>query len=125
QRVIAFFRGRTLRRPSLANLIDRLIERLSGDAGFSKRARRGGPGGKRQGEQQALRRDEAVASLLSKLLGRIEQARRLRREIDLPGPAALDPRQLRKFRLQRLQGQGGVAARSTDQIGRQTFAVVE
>ena len=84
-----------------------------------------GAGRHRQRQQQALDRDEAVAGLLSELLGLLEQARGLGCEVNLAGAAAFDLGQLGQRCRGRLEGTLGIAARALDQIGGQALRVVE
>ena len=79
----------------------------------------------RQREQQPLDRDEGIAGLLRDLLGRIEEPRRRRREIELPGARALHARQFLQRDLGLDQRLARPSARAIDQARRQPFRVVE
>ena len=72
-----------------------------------------------QFQQQAFGGDEAVARLLRHLLRLLEHAGKLGGQVELPGPAALDPRLLVEVGLDRRQGAGRIAAR---RLGRLTGA---
>ena len=85
QRVVAVLGGRRGRRPALADLLDRAVQRLRGHAGVGQHARRRRAGRQRQRQQQPLGGDELIARLLGDLLRLLEQPRRLRRHVDLAG----------------------------------------
>src|SRR6185437_16730484 len=76
-------------------------------------------------EQQPFDGDEAVAGLLARLLGRVEDPRQRRVEIDLPRTATTDLRALGERGLDSLQGLARITARAVDQARRQPFRVVE
>ena len=74
---------------------------LRGDAGLLEDVA-GRAARQRHRQQHVFDRDELVAGLLRQLLGLVEQARGLRREIDLSGATALDFRQLGELTIDRL-----------------------
>ena len=76
-------------------------------------------------EQQPLDGDEAVAGLLGGLFRGVERARQFRRQIDLPGAAARNLRQLVERVLGRFQDRARIAAGAVDQTAGQAFAVVQ
>jgi hypothetical protein len=125
ERVVAVLGARALRSAPLANLVDRGIEALRGRAGILEDAAGGAVAGQRQCEQQALRRDEAVAGFVRQLLGLVEDARQLGRHVDLTGAGAFDLRLL----VERLFGRGQCARRIgagiAQQAGRQAVLVVQ
>ncbi len=86
------------------------------------RARAGHDG---EGEQQPLRGDEAVASLLGGLLGLLEDAPELGREVDLARAGSLDARLLRKLGLDGGERPLRVGAGGAKQVGGEALAVVE
>jgi hypothetical protein len=125
ERIIALLGSGRVRRAAFADLVDRRIQALGVDAGLRQRAGRRRPAGECQRQQQPLGGDVGIAGLLGHLRRGVEQPRHLRREVELAGAAALDPRQLGELRLDGAERPCGIAAGGLDQIGRQAFAVVE
>ena len=73
QRVIVVLGGGAVGGAALAQIGDRGVEVLSGDAGILQDFRRFGAGGQRQRQQQIFGGDETVAGLLGRLFGIVEQ----------------------------------------------------
>ena len=126
ERIIAVLGGLGVRGPSAAQLVDRRIEILSGDAGLRQHPANVGILGERHGKEQALYRDILVAGLGRDLLGLIENAdgvavecRRLRRA------AARDRGNLRDQHIDFAAGGLRVPARSLDQARGHALLVVE
>jgi len=78
-----------------------------------------------QRKQQPLGGDIAVAGLFRELLGLIEDARRLGREIKLARRRPFDLGKLLQGRLDAGQREFGLAARGANEPGGETFLVVE
>ena len=78
-----------------------------------------------QRHQQAVLRDIFIAGFGSALLGSIEHPYQVRRDIRLPGPAALYFRDARDRRIHRELGRCRIAAGSTDQPARGPFIIIE
>ena len=116
ERLVAVLGGRAVRGPALADRLDRAVQALRRDAGLLQRVAGFGAGGHGQRQQHALDRDEAVAGLLCDLLGLVEQACGLGRQVQLAGTAALDLRQLGQRRLGRVERALRIAARGLDQL---------
>ena len=104
ERVVALLGRGAVGGPTLAQGLDRAVQRLRRDPGLLQRLGRLGAGRHGECQQQALDRDEAVAGLLGELFRLLEQARGLGCEIELTGAAALDLGQLGERRLVRLHG---------------------
>jgi hypothetical protein len=85
----------------------------------------GRPATERKRQQHGFDGDELVAGLLRQLLRLIEQAGRLRRQIELPGPAAFDFRQFCKLPLDALIDRGRRSAGRVDQVRSEPILVVE
>ena len=83
QRVVGVLGRGAVGGAALAQRIDGRVEILRGDAALGEDLSRLGILVQRQRQQQPLDGDKAVAGLLGGLLGRIEQARGGRRQIDL------------------------------------------
>ena len=81
--------------------------------------------GHRQGEQQALDGDKAIAGLLGDLLGLLENPGQLRAHIDLAGTAALYLGLAAKLGFDSHQCGLRIAAGGVDQVGAEAFLVVE
>ena len=79
----------------------------------------------REREQQPLDGDEAVAGLLARLLGGLEDPRQGRVEIDLARATAGNLRALGERCLDGGQGLPRIAAGAVDQPGREPFGIVE
>ena len=94
QRVIGVLGRGAVGRAALAQGLDRRIEVLRRQAAFAQEIARLTVLVERQPQQQPLDGDKAVAGFFRGLLGRIEGARQIRRQIDLSGAAA---RHLRQF----------------------------
>ena len=88
QRVIALLGDGRVGGAALAEIVDRLVQRLRRHAGLGEDV--GGLGRLLHGErgQQPLDRDEAVAGLLGDLLGGGEDLRERLRQIELAGAAS-------------------------------------
>ncbi len=125
QRVIGVLGRGAVGGAALAQRVDRRVQVLRVDAALGQDFSGLGILVQRQRQQQPLDGDEAVAGLLGRLLGGIEQARGLRRQIDLPGARAGHLRQLAKRLLGRLQDRARIAARTVDQTAREPLRVVE
>lgn len=125
ERVVALFGRRAVGGAALADRVDRLVERLGGDAGILQDAGRRAALGHGQCQQQALGGDEAVAGLGRQLLRGLEEARQLGRQIDLPGAGALDLGLLVQLGLDRGKRPHRIAAGRADQVGRQAFLVFQ
>ena len=125
QRIVALLGRRAVRGPALPQRLDRAVQRLRRHAGLLERVRGFGAGGHGQRHQDALDRHEAVARLLRELLGLVEQARGFRRQEQLAGPGALDPRQPGERRLGQVERALRIAARRPDQVGREALRIVE
>ena len=78
-----------------------------------------------QRQQQALDGDELVAGLVGDLLGGVEHARQLGRQVDLAGAAARDLRALGQRPLDGGQRIARTPAGALDQPGGHAFRVVE
>ncbi len=124
QRLVAVLGRRRVGGTALAHLLDGGVEPLGGNARVGERAARLGRGREREGEQQPLGGDVAVARLLGDLLGLVEQLGRLGREKHL-ARAALHLGHLAERRLDRFQRLGGVAARGADQVRGQPLLVLD
>ena len=124
ERVIGLFRGGGVRAPSLAQLLDRGVERLRRraarlqDPGRFRALRKSGA------QQQALDRDIAVAGLVRGLLRRRQEPRGFARHIELP-VSALDPGEFVQRRFGACERFAGVAAGGLDQPRAQAFAVFQ
>ena len=125
QRVVIVFGAAAVGRLALAEIVDRLVQRLAGDVGALHRLRRRRAFGENDGEQQYLRRHETVARFFGDLLGLIEQAGGLPRQVHLAGSGTFDDRQLGQFRPGIFQRLPGVAAGRRDQISGRALLVVE
>ena len=125
ERIVAGLGRGAVGGPALAQVVDGGIQRLRAGTGVGQDAGGLRPLGERKREQQTFGGDVAVAGLLRDVLGGIEEPRRLRREVELAGAAALHPGQ----RVERgpgfLQRVLGPAAGGADQIGGKAFGVVE
>ena len=125
ERVVAGLGGCGVRGPSLAQVVDRRIQRLRADAGVGQDAGGGRPLGECERQQQALGSDVAVACLLRDVHGGVEEPRRLRREVDLACAIALHPRQRVERRFGLLERVFRPAAGGPDEVGGKALAVVE
>ena len=94
---------------AFADVGDGLVDRLRRHARLAQDAT-GRPGACRERHEQPVLRHEAVAGLLRGLLRGVERADDLRRELRLPGAAAIDARQLGELRVDRGGGTLRVAA---------------
>ena len=122
--VIALLGARGLGGAALAQLVDRLVQRLGLDArGLQRLAGVGGAHGQRQ--QQLLDGDVGIAGLLRRLLGLVEQPRGLGRHVELARSAALDLGLLLEQLLDCVPGELGVAARRLDQVRGHALGVVQ
>ena len=125
QRVILVLGAGRIGRATLADVVDRRVERLRRDAGVGQNLGRLRPLLHRQRKQKALDGDERIARLLGDLLGVVEQARRHRRHIELAGARPFDLGQFREGGLDLGQRLAGIAARPVDQPGGQPLLVVK
>jgi len=125
QSVVALFGRSAVGGATLADGVDRLIERLRRDARVLQNAGRGCAfrHGKRQ--QQTFSRDEAVTGFGRKVFRRLEQARQFGRQINLTGAGSFDLRLLVQFRFDGQKCARRVAASRFDQIGGQPFLVFQ
>ena len=98
---------------ALAQRLDGGIEVLRRDAGVGENFSGFALPLERQRQQEALGTHEAVAGLLARLLGGIEDPREGRIKIDLPGAAAGDLRPLGQHRLDGGKRLAGIDPRST------------
>jgi|GEM_PF-5686136 len=125
QRVIGVFRAGAVGGAALAHGFDGAIERLRRDAGGLENFFGFGTGRQRDRQQEALGGDETVAGFLRKLLGLLEETRRLGRKIKLAGACALDLRHFRQRRFDAGQRLIGPPAGRADETGGEAFLVVE
>ncbi len=125
QRVIGVFSRRTVRGAALAQGFDRGVEVLRRDAALAQDAAGVAVLLQRQSQQQPLDRDKTVAGLLGGLFRGVERPRQFGREIDLPGAASGNLRQLVERVLGRFQDRARIAAGTVDQTAGQTLAVVQ
>ncbi len=125
QRVVGVLGRGAVGGAALAQRFDRRIEALRRDAALAENGAGLAVLLERQPEQQPLHRDKAVAGLLGGLFRRVERARQFGGQIDLPGPAARDLRQLGKGLLGGFEDGAGIAAGAVDQTAGKTFAVVQ
>jgi len=123
--VVALLGRGTLGRTPFADLVDRRVQRLRRHAGLGQRLGRRRAGRHCEREQQAFGRDVAVAGLFGERFGLFEQARRFRSQVKLAGPGTFDLGHLGERRLDGRESLGRIAIRGADQVGRQTFLVVE
>ena len=93
QGIICIFSGRIISGAALAEILDRRVESLRGDARALQNLASFSAFFHRQGKQKPLDRDIRVASLLRDLFGTVENARCRGCEIELPGAGALHLRQ--------------------------------
>ena len=124
QRVIAGFRRGGVGGAALADVVDRLVQRVRRDAGIGEDLRGRGVLLHGERQQQPLDRDEGIAGLLGDLLGGGEDFRQRLREVELAG-AAGDFRQLRQRRVGGAERRARIAAGALDQPRRHALAVVE
>ena len=124
QRIIGVFRRGAVGRAALAQIGNRLVEILRGDAGILQDARHVGARRHGQREQQIFGGDEAVAGLGCNLLGVVEQTRGFRREVNLP-VAAFDARHFRQCDIVLRAHLRRIAARGRDKPRSQAFLVVQ
>ena len=125
QRVILVLGARGVRGAAFAQIIDRRVERLRRDAGVGQNLGRLRSLLHRERKQEALDGDKRIARLLGDLLGVVEQARRRRRHIELPGPRPFDLGQLGEGGFDLCQRLARVPARPIDQPGGQALLVVQ
>ncbi len=125
QRVILILGAGRVRGAALADVVDRSVERLGRDAGVRQNLGRLRALLHRERKQKPLDGDERVARLLGDLLGIVEQARRRRRHIELPGPRPFDLGQFGQGGFDLGQRLAGIAARPVDQPGGQPLLVVQ
>ena len=125
QRVILILGARRVGGAAFADVVDRRVEGLRRDAGVGQNLGRLRSLLHRQRKQKALDGDERVARLLGDLLGIVEQARRHRRHIELPGPRPFDLRQFGEGGFDLRQRLARVPAGPVDQPGGQPLLVVQ
>ncbi len=122
QRVIALLGTRRVRRPALADVVDRRVDALRGDRPGIQRLLGAGLDQRQRG-QQPFDRHKAVARLLGDRLGLVQHTHQARVHIDLP-VAARDLGLLRNRRIDRAQHLFRAAARPADQVRRQPLVVI-
>ena len=123
QRVVALFGIGAVGGPALADVVDRSVEVLRGHRAGIERVFRGAfDHGERC--QNALHRNEAVPGLGRQFLGLVEHAARGGVEKDLAG-IARDLGQFAHRQIQRLTHALGRAARTGNEVRRQTLVVVQ
>ena len=124
QRVVGVLGRGVVGGAALAERVDGGVEALRRDARLREDAAGLGLLLDRQREQHALDRDEAVAGLLGRLLGGVEEAHQLAGRLRLRG-GARDLRLLGEPLLDRRMGVAGAAAGPVDEAGAQPFGIVE
>ena len=124
QRVEAGFGIRTVDLAALANVADRLLQRLRRGAGIAQSTSGRCVGG-RDRRQQPVLRDVFVAGLGCGLLRGVKQTDQFRRDLRLAGTGALHLGQPGEFRFYRRQGGFGIAAGMADQARGSTFLIVQ
>ena len=124
QGVIGLLGRRAVGGAPLADLVDGAVQGLRGDAGVGEDLAGFAALLERDGEQQPLGGDELVACLLGNLLGGIEDAREILRQVDLAGPPP-KPSDAWKARAPLRQRGARPAAGTLDEPARQPFLVVE
>ena len=125
QRVVGVLGRRAVGGAALAQRFDGGVERLRRHAGMARIFPASLPFSSAKREQQPLDGDEAVAGLLARFLGGIEDARQRRIEINLSGATAGNLRALVERRLDSGKRLTRIAARTIDQPGGEPFGVVE
>ena len=125
ERVISVLGGAGISGAALAQRFDGGIEVLRRDPRAGENLSRLGILLERKSEQHPLDGDEAVAGLFRDLLRLIEYPRQGRRQVNLPGAAARDFRELGKRRLDCGQRFARAAAGTIDQARGEPFRVVE
>ena len=125
QRVIGVLGGSRIRSASLAQILDRRIQRLRRHASIAEDFRGFRTLLHRQREQQAFDRDETVAGLLRDLLRIVEKARRRGAEIELARAGTLHFRELGQSQLDLLQRLARATAGLVDQARSQSLGIVE
>jgi hypothetical protein len=124
QRIVALLGRSRVSGAALAQFVDRLVQAHRSDATILQhRCRIAFFNG--QCLQQPLGGHKAVAGLPGDLAGGLEDPRRLRRQIELAGPAAFHLGQLLQVGLDGGQHAARIAARRLDQAGRQPLLVVD
>ena len=124
QRVEGGFRVRAGDLAALADLADRLLQRLRVGASAAQGAR-GGAVGCGECHQQTVLRDVFVTGLGCGLLRRVEHAHQIGGDLRLPGTGALHLRQAHQFRFDPGESRFRIAARGADQAGCGAFLVVQ
>ena len=124
QRVEVGFGVRAGDLAALADVVDRLLQRLRVGAGIAQRARGRRVGGGDRHQQPVLR-DVFVAGLGRGLLRRIQDAHELGRDLRLAGAGALHLGLAREIGLDRGQRRLRIAAGGLDQAGGRAFLVVQ
>ena len=125
ERVVARLGGCAVRRPSLAQVVDRSIQCLRAYTGVGQDAGGGRPLGECECQQKTLGGHVAVAGLLRDVRGGIEESRRLRCEVDLARAVPVYSRQRVERRFGLLQRVFRPAAGGADEIGGEALSVVE
>ena len=110
--------------PPLADVVDRLVERLRRGTRGAQGAR-GRPVASGERHQQAVLRDILIARLLRRPLCAVEDAHEAGRRLRLRRPAAGHFRELRELGLHRLARRAVVGAGGTDQPRRRPLLVIE
>ena len=124
QRVEVRLGIRAVDRAALADVVDRLLQRLGSRAGVAQRTGSGRVGGS-DCHQQPVLRDELVAGLGRGLLRGIQDAHEVRRDLRLAGAGALHLWQPLQFGPDRGERRLRVAACGLDQAGGRAFLVVQ
>ena len=125
QCVIGVFSRGTVRGTALAQGLDRGVEVLRRDAALAQDGAGVAVLLERQSQQQPFDRDKTVAGLLGGLFRRVERPRQFGGEVDLPGAASGNLRQLVERVFGRFQDRARVAAGTVDQPACQSLAVVQ
>ena len=125
QRVIGVLGRGAVGGAALAQRLDRRVQVLRRDAALAEDGAGLAVLLERQPEQQPLDGDKAVAGLFGGLFRGVERARQFRRQIDLPGAASGNFRQLVERVLGRLEDGAGIAAGAVDQTAGKPLAVVQ
>ena len=125
QRLVVVLGVAVIRGPALAELNDRLVQRLNRHPGIGDRLGSGRAGGHGYRQQQLLGGDEAVARFLGDFHGLLKQPRRFRGQVRLRGAGAFDLRQFLEFGLGVDERLLGVAAGGVDEFIRQAVGILE
>ncbi len=124
QRVEVGFGVRAGDLAALADVVDRLLQRLRIGAGIAQCARRRRVG-RGDRHQQPVLRDVFVAGLGRGLLRGVQQPHQVGRDLRLAGAGTLHLGLARQLRLDRAERRLRIAARGLDQAGGSAFLVVQ